>query len=185
MVIDKAFEHVITHVKPQLLPDGDVTAIRAWHIRMRQGSLKYCEGDGTHVLLVDASQTVQARFPAVVGHCISHYRRESLAIKRSGANPHLRLLFYLQSPALMAFIRPAIFCESALERQDASGTSTLSETLNMHIQLDLNHNDRDALLRHCREFVPSSGDAREDSRLADALETLAVALEQALLMKHE
>lgn len=50
----------------------------------------------------------------------------------------------------------------------------------MHIQLDLNHNDLDALLRHCREFVPGSGDAREDSRLADALESLAAALEDAL-----
>ncbi|WP_409488211.1 hypothetical protein ACK1U3_21450 [Pseudomonas promysalinigenes] len=55
----------------------------------------------------------------------------------------------------------------------------------MHIQLDLNHNDRDTLLRHCKEFVPASGDAREDSRLADALEALAVALEEALLMKHK
>jgi len=51
----------------------------------------------------------------------------------------------------------------------------------MYIQLDLNHNDRDALLRHCREFTPSSGDAREDSRLADALEVLAAALEEAAL----
>lgn len=49
----------------------------------------------------------------------------------------------------------------------------------MLIQLDLNSNDRDALLRHCQQFVPSSGDAREDARLADALETLAHALEDA------
>lgn len=46
----------------------------------------------------------------------------------------------------------------------------------MHIQFDLNQNDRDALLRHCKEFLPYSGDAREDARLADALETLALAL---------
>ena len=42
----------------------------------------------------------------------------------------------------------------------------------MHIQLDLNRNDRDALLRHCQEFVPDSGDTREDARLAEALEAL-------------
>lgn len=39
----------------------------------------------------------------------------------------------------------------------------------MHIQLDLNRNDRDALLRHCQEFVPDSGDTRENARLAEAL----------------
>ena len=49
----------------------------------------------------------------------------------------------------------------------------------MYVQLDLNHNDLDALLRHCREFSPKSGDAREDGRLADALDTLAAALEEA------
>lgn len=49
----------------------------------------------------------------------------------------------------------------------------------MHIQLDLNHNDRDALLRHCQQFVPSSGDVREDARLAEALEAVAAALEEA------
>ena len=48
----------------------------------------------------------------------------------------------------------------------------------MHIQLDLNYNDRDALLRHCQAFVPDSGDAREDAHLADALEALAAALEE-------
>jgi hypothetical protein len=47
----------------------------------------------------------------------------------------------------------------------------------MHIQLDLNHNDRDALLRHCQQFVPRSEDARENARLADALEALAAALQ--------
>ena len=46
----------------------------------------------------------------------------------------------------------------------------------MNISFDLSHNDREALLRHCKEFVPASGDAREDARLADALEALAEAL---------
>lgn len=55
----------------------------------------------------------------------------------------------------------------------------------MHIQLELNHNDRDALLRHCQQFVPSSGDAREDARLADALEALAAALNDATHPKTE
>lgn len=50
----------------------------------------------------------------------------------------------------------------------------------MHIQLDLNRNDRDALLRHCQEFVPDSGDAREDVRLSEALEALIAALEDAI-----
>lgn len=49
----------------------------------------------------------------------------------------------------------------------------------MHIQLDLNHNDRDVLLRHCQQFIPNSGDSREDARLIDALEALAAALEEA------
>lgn len=46
----------------------------------------------------------------------------------------------------------------------------------MHIELDLNRNDLEALLRHCQSFSPSSGDSREDRRLADALEALAEAL---------
>lgn len=46
------------------------------------------------------------------------------------------------------------------------------------VQLDLNQNDRDALLRHCQSFRASSGDPREDARLADALEALQLALEQ-------
>ena len=49
----------------------------------------------------------------------------------------------------------------------------------MLVEFDLNQNDRDALLRHCQSFVPSSGDIREDRRLADALEVLAEALENA------
>ncbi|CRM32955.1 hypothetical protein ACIQRH_00940 [Pseudomonas sp. NPDC090964] len=46
----------------------------------------------------------------------------------------------------------------------------------MHIDFDLNQNDAEALLRHCQTFVPASGDAREDQRLKDALETLQEAL---------
>lgn len=46
----------------------------------------------------------------------------------------------------------------------------------MHIQFNLNHNDRDALLWHCEEFLPCRGAAREEARLADALETLAISL---------
>lgn len=42
----------------------------------------------------------------------------------------------------------------------------------MLIKLDLNMNDAEALLRHCAEFQPASGDCREDSRLADALDAL-------------
>ncbi|MCW2293122.1 hypothetical protein M2262_003172 [Pseudomonas sp. BIGb0408] len=47
----------------------------------------------------------------------------------------------------------------------------------MLVQLDLNRNDRDALLRHCQSFQPASGDAWEDARLADALSALIEALE--------
>lgn len=50
----------------------------------------------------------------------------------------------------------------------------------MHIHFDLNRSDCDALQRHCQEFVPDSGDAREDVRLAEALEALIAALEGAL-----
>jgi len=46
----------------------------------------------------------------------------------------------------------------------------------MHVELDLNRNDLEALLRHCEAFKPASGDPREDQRLADALETLEEAL---------
>lgn len=52
----------------------------------------------------------------------------------------------------------------------------------MLVQFDLNQNDRDALLRHCQTFRPTSGDGREDARLIDALEVI----EQALLkLKRE
>lgn len=43
----------------------------------------------------------------------------------------------------------------------------------MLIKLDLNMNDAESLLRHCADFQPATGDCREDSRLADALATLA------------
>lgn len=46
----------------------------------------------------------------------------------------------------------------------------------MHIELDLNINDGEALLHHCQTFRPQSGDAREDRRLADALAQLAEAI---------
>ncbi|WDM57699.1 hypothetical protein K4A76_14575 [Pseudomonas sp. NEEL19] len=46
----------------------------------------------------------------------------------------------------------------------------------MHIELDLNQNDAEALLRHCQTHKPASGDAREDRRLEDALQALAEAL---------
>lgn len=44
------------------------------------------------------------------------------------------------------------------------------------ITFDLNTNDAEALLHHCEEFFPQSGDAREDRRLEHALLTLAEAL---------
>lgn len=50
----------------------------------------------------------------------------------------------------------------------------------MLIELDLNFNDAQALLRHCTEHQPISQDAREDARLGDALETLAAAIEDAM-----
>mgnify|MGYP003588673692 CR=1 FL=1 len=49
----------------------------------------------------------------------------------------------------------------------------------MHIELDLNQNDLEALLRHCQSFRPASGDSREDARLGDALEALTEALLEA------
>lgn len=44
------------------------------------------------------------------------------------------------------------------------------------ITFDLNTNDAEALLLHCEQFIPQSGDAREDCRLEDALLTLEEAL---------
>lgn len=49
----------------------------------------------------------------------------------------------------------------------------------MLIEFDLNHNDADALLRHCLTFQHKTDDPREDQRLRDALETLAEALKAA------
>jgi hypothetical protein len=48
------------------------------------------------------------------------------------------------------------------------------------ISLDLNINDAQALLNHCKHFVPASGDARENRRLQHALEALAEALKDQL-----
>lgn len=48
------------------------------------------------------------------------------------------------------------------------------------ITLDLNTNDSEALLHHCRTFTPASDDVRENSRLADALEELANAISRHL-----
>lgn len=50
----------------------------------------------------------------------------------------------------------------------------------MLIQLNLNINDCEALLRHCQSFCPEPGDAREDRRLADALEELAEQVQRCL-----
>lgn len=50
----------------------------------------------------------------------------------------------------------------------------------MLIELDLNMNDAQALLRHCSEYQPNSGDFRENARLKDALESLAEALSEAM-----
>jgi hypothetical protein len=48
------------------------------------------------------------------------------------------------------------------------------------IELDLNANDCEALIRHCESFVPAGDDPRERRRLQDALETLREALESHL-----
>lgn len=48
------------------------------------------------------------------------------------------------------------------------------------IVFDLNTNDTEALLRHVETFNPNSGDAREDSRLREALLELKEALAQHL-----
>ncbi|MFJ9990379.1 hypothetical protein ACIQSO_06550 [Pseudomonas putida] len=49
----------------------------------------------------------------------------------------------------------------------------------MHVHLDLNHNDLDALLRHCKAFVPTLEMRERMQSIRDALETLARALEDA------
>jgi hypothetical protein len=48
------------------------------------------------------------------------------------------------------------------------------------ILLDLNHNDAEALLRHCQQFRPASNDNREDRRLQSAIEELAEAIKMHL-----
>jgi hypothetical protein len=48
------------------------------------------------------------------------------------------------------------------------------------IELDLNTNDAEALLRHCESYVPTNDDPREKRRLQAALETLREALVQHL-----
>ncbi|MNI89653.1 hypothetical protein D3C73_1470800 [compost metagenome] len=50
----------------------------------------------------------------------------------------------------------------------------------MRIDFDLARNDAEALLRHCGEHVPRSGDVREDARLRDALQELKEAICAAL-----
>jgi len=57
-------------------------------------------------------------------------------------------------------------------------------SIDMLIELDLNTNDAEALLRHCAGYEPSSGDYRDDSRLADALETLASAIKEGMDKKE-
>lgn len=47
----------------------------------------------------------------------------------------------------------------------------------MLIELDLNTNDAQALLRHYTEHQPNCGDFRENARLRAALETLAAAID--------
>lgn len=48
----------------------------------------------------------------------------------------------------------------------------------MLLEFDLNRNDREALLRHRQTFCPATREAREDSRLADALTVIAEALQE-------
>ncbi|WP_341533493.1 hypothetical protein [Pseudomonas viridiflava] len=53
----------------------------------------------------------------------------------------------------------------------------------MLIELELNTNDAEALLRHSDAHQPDSGDVREDSRWRDALETLACAVRERMSVK--
>lgn len=50
----------------------------------------------------------------------------------------------------------------------------------MQVDFDLNQNDAEALLQHCLEHTPRTGDKREDSRLRDALEALKDAICKAM-----
>jgi hypothetical protein len=54
----------------------------------------------------------------------------------------------------------------------------------MLIELELNTNDAEALLRHCNAYHPDASDYRDDSRLADALETLASAIKAGMDKKE-
>lgn len=51
------------------------------------------------------------------------------------------------------------------------------------LELDLNTNDSEALLRHCQTFRSESGDKREDRRLEAALRALAEEVERALALR--
>lgn len=53
--------------------------------------------------------------------------------------------------------------------------------MTIELDLELNHNDAEALLHHCQDFKASSGDAREDRRLESALEALRNALRAQLM----
>ena len=54
----------------------------------------------------------------------------------------------------------------------------------MLIRLELNTNDSESVLRHCTRYKPSSGDFRENSRLAEALEALVLAIRDAMHTKY-
>ncbi|WAH60650.1 MbcA/ParS/Xre antitoxin family protein [Pseudomonas silvicola] len=50
----------------------------------------------------------------------------------------------------------------------------------MLIELELNRNDAESLLRHCVDHQPNSGDFREDARLSEALLTLSTAIKDSM-----
>ena len=54
----------------------------------------------------------------------------------------------------------------------------------MLIELELNTNDAESLLRHCAGYHPNSGDCREGSRLSDAMGALAFAIRDAMNEKQ-
>lgn len=55
----------------------------------------------------------------------------------------------------------------------------------MLIELDLNHNDAQALLHHCTEHQPNSEDFRDDARLREDLEILATPINDAMSPRKE
>lgn len=55
----------------------------------------------------------------------------------------------------------------------------------MLIELHLNTNDAQALLRHCNEHQPNSRDFRENAHLREALETLVAAIDDSMSAKPE